>query len=127
MRHWCTPYIGRQESCNRRWGDWIKREFDTTETVEWVWTVRADRAGAAQVRLDFRPAVEVLHGGRVVPGNEDSGILTETYTSNITVDTAVLDAADDWFKNDFQRLAGLPLSLARPSLRWLRGSESYCG
>ena len=88
-------------------GDWIKREFDTTETVEWVWTVHADRAGAAQVRLDFRPAVEVMHGGRVVPGNEDSGILTETYTSNITVDTAVLDAADNWFKNDFPKIGGI--------------------
>jgi len=88
-------------------GDWLKREFDTSETVEWVWTFHANRAGVAQVRLDFRPAVEVVQGGRVVPGNEDSGILTETYTSNIAVETAVLDAADNWFKNDFPKICGI--------------------
>jgi hypothetical protein len=79
------------------------------------------------VRLDFRPAVEVIQGGRVVPGNEDSGIRTETYLSNVAVEAAVLDAADDWVKNDLPKICGIATAIGAAIIALIAWVRRFLG
>jgi hypothetical protein len=88
-------------------GNWILRRFEAFDTVEWTWNIRATQAGSAQIRIDFRPAIRTMQGGWVIPGNEDSGVPTNTLASNVAVETDVLETADNWFKADFPKMTGI--------------------
>jgi hypothetical protein len=48
-----------------------------------------------------------MQGGWVIPGDEDSSVPTKTLTSNVAVETDVLETADNWFKDDFSKMAGI--------------------
>lgn len=88
-------------------GVWQLREFDTPGVVEWAWDIKASKPENAGVRLEMRPAVAVVGGGRVVPANDDSRAPTVSFDSDIVVDASLVDQADFFADNSWPKIVGI--------------------
>lgn len=86
-------------------GDWVYREFTPTGVVEWAWSVEVSTPASHQLRLDLRPAVRVAEGPTATVTQVSS------FTTDVRVESTLLERASQWFETQWPKLAGIAVVL----------------
>lgn len=92
--------------------DWVLLEFGEPGTVEWNWTITAGEPRDAQVRLELRPAVALVDGGYTVPAEDTNpGTTTTTFTTDVHVQTSLLQRAGTWVTDSWPVITSVAVAL----------------
>jgi hypothetical protein len=92
--------------------DWVLLEFGEPGTVQWNWTITAGEPRDAQVRLELRPAVALVDGGYTVPAEDTNpGTTTTTFTTDVHVQTSLLQRAGTWVTDSWPVITSVAVAL----------------